>query len=168
MLKKLEKAVGNVVRDVSECWTERHLDVEQGQSAVDAYTAMTIRNQAGFDAFFSAFLAQDIDGVMAAMTDDPVFDSPFPQPDGLIIKGREAVRLTWLATFELGARFEVEEKFVSGDRGVARWMVTVPKDGRSVTLRGADIFQMKDGKVAVKMTYTKADGVAGLFTLPEG
>jgi ketosteroid isomerase-like protein len=102
--------------------------------------------------FGEAFDRHDVDGVMAAMTDDCVFESTAP-PDGVRFEGREAVRRAWVDFFANSheAAFETEEQFVSGDRAVVRWRYAWA-DGH---VRGIDVFRVRDGLVAEKVCYVK-------------
>jgi ketosteroid isomerase-like protein len=102
--------------------------------------------------FDAAFARGDIDAVLAAMTDDCVFESTAP-PDGVRHVGPAAVRSAW-AEFFAGApdaQFETEEQIVCGDRLVARWRYTWA-DGH---VRGVDVFRVRDGLVAEKLSYVK-------------
>ena len=42
-----------------------------------------------------AFNRHDVPGIMALFSDDCLFESPFPAPDGGIYRGREAVTQYW-------------------------------------------------------------------------
>ncbi len=57
----------------------------------------------------------------------------------------------------LGAVFETEEIFASGDRCVVRWLYRWAADeaGKPGHVRGVDIFRVRDGKVAEKLSYVK-------------
>lgn len=103
--------------------------------------------------FQAAFDAQDVDAIMQAMTDDCVFESTGPAPDGERHEGREAVRAVWEQLFAASpsARFDEEEVIVQGDRGTLRW--TYHFDGGHV--RGVDVLRVRDGKVAEKLSYVK-------------
>jgi len=70
--------------------------------------------------FNEAFNRHDVDAVMALMTDDCVFDTTAPAPDGELFRGQEAVRGAWEAFFAASPRanFETEEIFACGDRCV--------------------------------------------------
>jgi ketosteroid isomerase-like protein len=107
--------------------------------------------------FNDAFNRHDVDAVMAAMTDDCVFDSTRPPPDGERHVGQAAVRAFWQAFFERSphARFETEEMFAAGDRCVVLWIYRWRRDGREGHVRGVDIFRVRDGKVAEKLSYVK-------------
>ncbi|HVR39226.1 MAG TPA: nuclear transport factor 2 family protein [Thermoanaerobaculia bacterium] len=135
---------------------------EEAKSSVQSYTDETIANTAGFNAFNEAFLKQDIDAIMANMTDDPVFEAPFFQPNGICFKGVLLVRLAWELTFKVGITFEVQESFSTGDRGVVRWNASAQVDGKKQTLSGCDVFYLKGGKVAAKLTYSKTDNFFGV------
>jgi ketosteroid isomerase-like protein len=102
--------------------------------------------------FAAAFDAQDVDAVMAAMTDDCVFETTAP-PDGSRHVGHDAVRAAWADFFleSADAVFEAEEQIVSGDRAVVRWRYTW--GGGHV--RGIDVFRVRDGLVAEKASYVK-------------
>ena len=94
---------------------------------------------------------------MAAMTDDCVFDSTRPAPDGELFVGQSAVRGFWTAFFvrSPAANFETEEIFASGDRCVVRWVYRWVRDGVAGHVRGVDVFMVKGGKVAEKLSYVK-------------
>src|SRR5690606_28658074 len=75
------------------------------------------------DRFNEAFNRHDVDAVMALMTEDCVFESTGPAPDGVRHAGQAAVRQAWVELFKGSphAVFSVEEAFAVGDRCVQRW-----------------------------------------------
>ncbi len=108
--------------------------------------------------FSDAFARHDVASIMAAMTEDCVFENTFPPPDGERYEGRNAVRGCWEALFRSSpnARFEVEDRFAAGDRAVERWIYRwVDTDGKPGHVRGVDIFRVRVGKVAEKLSYVK-------------
>lgn len=107
--------------------------------------------------FNSAFNRHDADAVMDAMTEDCVFENTNPQPDGARYSGATAVRAYWEKFFASNpdAVFEVEEIFATGDRCVVRWIYRKTKAGQPWHLRGVDIFKVRNGKVAEKLSYVK-------------
>jgi ketosteroid isomerase-like protein len=107
--------------------------------------------------FNEAFNKHDVDAVMELMTDDCVFENTNPPPDGMRFQGHGAVRNNWIHFFEKNpdARFEAEEIIALGDRCVVRWVYRKRKEGRDWHLRGVDIFRVRDGKVAEKLSYVK-------------
>jgi ketosteroid isomerase-like protein len=60
-----------------------------GGRVSDPETAATL---AGARRFLDAFARHDVDGVMAAMTDDCVFENTWPAPDGERHVGQAAVQ----------------------------------------------------------------------------
>lgn len=121
-------------------------------------TEMTAATLAAVDRFNAAFNRHDVDAVMAAMTDDCVFENTMPPPDGERVEGQAAVRAVWEAFFRASphARFEVEERFAAGDRCTIRWRYTWgDADGDAGHVRGVDLFRVRDGKVAEKLSYVK-------------
>jgi uncharacterized protein (TIGR02246 family) len=104
------------------------------------------------EAFGEAWSAHDLDAALRLVTDDCVFDATGPSPDGTRHVGREEIRLAWKAIFDDHAsRFDVEETFTAGDRAVQRWRYSWA-DGH---VRGVDVFLVRDGLVAEKLSYVK-------------
>lgn len=112
---------------------------------------------AAIERFNDAFNRHDVDGVMNAMTDDCIFENSYPSPDGLRIEGTEAVRSFWEKFFASNpdAFFEAEDIFAAGDRCTVRWIYRKTKEGKPWHLRGVDVFRVRDGKVAEKLSYVK-------------
>ena len=107
--------------------------------------------------FNDAFNRHDVDGVMGLMTNDCVFDSTRPPPDGERLEGQGKVRAFWEEFFRRSpqARFEAEEVFAAGDRCVVRWTYHWIRDGKPGHVRGVDLFRVRDGRVAEKLSYVK-------------
>jgi ketosteroid isomerase-like protein len=104
------------------------------------------------EAFGEAWAAHDLEAALALVTDDCVFDATGPAPDGRRHEGRAAVREAWRPIFDdTASEFEVEETFAAGDRVTQRWRYTW--DGGHV--RGVDVFLVRDGRVAEKLSYVK-------------
>jgi ketosteroid isomerase-like protein len=124
------------------------------QTAQDGVTAETI---AAIERFNVAFNNHDVDGVMAAMTDDCVFESTGPQPDGSRFEGQAAVREVWEGFFDSSpsAHFDAEEVIVTGDKCVVRWVYTWTDGDSPGSVRGVDVITVRDGKVAEKLAYVK-------------
>jgi ketosteroid isomerase-like protein len=102
--------------------------------------------------FGAAWGDHDLDTAMALVTDDCVFDATGPAPDGTRCVGVEAIRAIWTPIFaDLDSRFETEETFQAGDRVVQRWRYHFV--GGHV--RGVDLYRVRDGKVAEKLSYVK-------------
>lgn len=109
-------------------------------------------------AFHNAFNQHDVDALMALMTEDCVFENTFPPPDGSRHEGQANVRAFWNQLFVEApqAHFAVEELFACGARAVLRWRYTwgaYEENGSSI--RGVDVYRVRDGRVAEKLSYVK-------------
>jgi ketosteroid isomerase-like protein len=113
----------------------------------------TTETLATIERFNDAFNRHDVDAVMSLMTDDVRFENTSPPPDGEQHVGQAAVRTFWERFFAGSPRahFEAEDIFASGDRCTVRWRYSWG-DG---SIRGVDVFRVKDGKVAEKLSYVK-------------
>ena len=108
--------------------------------------------------FHDAFNRHDVDAIMALMTEDCIFENTYPPPDGQRYEGQAAVRTFWEKLFADSpqAHFEVEDIFTTDDRGVIRWRYRwISADGSTGHIRGVDIFRVREGKVAEKLSYVK-------------
>ena len=94
------------------------------------------------------------------ITEDCVFDATGPAPDGTRHVGKDAIRKAWQGIFDdPSSRFDAEETFaagegagdVAGDRVVQLWRYSW--SGGHV--RGIDVFRVRDGRVAEKLSYVK-------------
>ncbi len=111
------------------------------------------------DAFAAAWNRHDVDGLMACMADECVFDaSAGTEVAGARHVGREAVRRAYAAVFATfpDARWNQPRHFVAGDRAVSEWTFTgTTRDGTRVEVNGCDLFTLRGGKIAVKNSYRK-------------
>jgi ketosteroid isomerase-like protein len=132
-------------------WSLRTMDTGPTPPLDDASTLDLIRR------FNEAFNRHDVDAIMALMTPDCVFDSTRPAPDGERLVGQDRIRAFWEAFFNRSpsARFDEEEIFAAGDRCVVRWRYGWIRDGEPGHVRGVDVFRVRDGKVAEKLSYVK-------------
>ena len=93
---------------------------------------MTFDGDAFADRFNRVWNAHDVDGILAMMTDDVVFEASFgTDPWGTRVIGRAGVRQflkEMSGTPNGGARFEVE---------------------------GCDVLSLREGKIAAKRSYRK-------------
>ncbi len=104
------------------------------------------------DQFGTAWSSHDLDASLRLITADCVFETTSPAPDGLRCQGRDAIRDAWQPIFDDSqSRFEVEETIVAGDRVVQLWRYFWA-DGH---VRGVDLFRVRDGLVAEKLSYVK-------------
>jgi ketosteroid isomerase-like protein len=102
--------------------------------------------------FGKAWNDHDLDRAMDLVTDDCVFESTGPAPNGERHEGRDAVRAAWKAIFDdVNAQFHTEEILVTGDRVVQTWRY----DWGSGHVRGVDVMRARDGRIAEKFSYVK-------------
>ena len=106
------------------------------------------------DSFTAALNSHDLDAVLALVTDDIVFESTSPAPDGTRYEGKATVRRAWADLLESTpkARFTVEEQFSDGaGRAIVRWRY----DWGEGHVRGVDIVRVRDGRLAESLAYVK-------------
>lgn len=102
--------------------------------------------------FVAAWNDHDLDGAIALCTDDVVFESTDPAPDGTRYAGRPAVRGAWQADLaDPAAKLELEQVLAMGERVVLLWR----QDRSAGRVRGADVLTLRDGLVAQRLSYLK-------------
>ncbi|MCB8992124.1 MAG: nuclear transport factor 2 family protein [Chloroflexota bacterium] len=109
-------------------------------------------------AFNEAFNRHDVAGMMQLMSDDCLLEHSTPAPDGTAYQGKDAITQFWQTFFHESphAHMEVEEIFGLGMRCVMRWRCEwVDAAGEKQHVRGVDIFQVKNGFISEKLTYSK-------------
>jgi len=118
-----------------------------------AQTTTAQETLATIERFNTVFNQHDVDTLMTLFTDDCVFDNTSPFPDGTRYEGQAAVRAFWEEFFTNApnAHFDAEEIFASDDRCIVLWRYSWG-DGH---IRGVDVFKVRDGKVAEKLSYVK-------------
>lgn len=95
---------------------------------------------------------------MRLMTPDCVFENTYPPPDGTRYEGQAAVRRFWEEFFQgsNAAAIEIEEIFGFGDRCVMLWTYRwVDLEGKSGHRRGVDVYTLRNGLIAQKLSYVK-------------
>jgi ketosteroid isomerase-like protein len=118
---------------------------------------MTDASRTAVEQFNEAFNRHDVDAIMSWMTEDCVFENTRPAPDGTRLSGQAAVRAFWEEFFDRSpqARFETEELVAFGDRCIVRWIYRWVRDEKPGHVRGVDVFRVRDGKIAEKLSYVK-------------
>ena len=108
--------------------------------------------------FNEALNRKDVDGMMALMTEAPVFENTYPPPDGARYAGSAAVRSFWEEFFtgSQQASIEVEEIFAAGNRCIMLWKYRwVGLDGAAGHIRGVDVYTVEGNRIAAKKSYVK-------------
>ncbi len=102
--------------------------------------------------FVRAWLAGDLDGVMACVTDDVVYAPP-GSGELVTYRGREAVRDVFAASVGPDADLTLGEVVVAGDVVLGPWWYPPREDGS--TFRGLDLYTLRDGMIAAKDVFSK-------------
>jgi ketosteroid isomerase-like protein len=107
--------------------------------------------------FTECFNANDLEGVMALMAEDAVYE----EFTGVINRGKAAIRAAFVPQFrgDFGKmRFETEDLFVDATTGKAliRWVCRLETKRGPAGWRGLDILHVEHGLVTQKLTYAKA------------
>lgn len=108
--------------------------------------------------FNAALNARDLSGMMAYLTEDTVFENTAPAPDGTRYVGLPEVRAFWQGFFEGSTRasIEPEELFACGERVVMRWRYAWEAGGGGQGhIRGIDVYRLRHGRIAEKLSYVK-------------
>lgn len=107
--------------------------------------------------FNDALERRDFGQFADVMTEDCVFEDTDPRPNGKRYEGKETVLSFFreMAKSSPHSRFEIEETFTSGDRCVVLWNHRWVREGVSGNNRGIDVFRVREGRVAEKLSYTK-------------
>ena len=109
--------------------------------------------------FLDAFNRHDVDAIMDFFAEDCVFETPRgPSPWGRRLEGKEEVRKGIEARFAgiPDISYVDDRHFVSGDRGVSEWTITgTDTSGERVEVRGCDLFELREGRIARKDSYWK-------------
>ena len=107
--------------------------------------------------FTEAFNQNDLEGVMALMAEDAVYE----EFTGVINRGKASIRAAFVPQFrgDFGKmRFEAEDLFVDATIGKAliRWICRLETKRGPAGWRGLDILHVENGLVKHKLTYAKA------------
>lgn len=108
---------------------------------------------------FDAFNRHDLEGVLACMTEDCVFEGAAgPEAYGARFVGHDAVGKAFAgvwATFP-DVRWANDTHFAADGLGVSQWtLVGTRQDGVRIEADGVDLFTFRDGKVATKKAFRK-------------
>lgn len=118
------------------------------------------------EAFVSRFLepwnAHDVEGAMALMTDDCIWEiTRGAQPHGTRFEGAEAVRGAVANAFKAmpDIAYDLVHASFGPDLVVAELLVTATLlGGETARFQACDVMTVRDGKVAAKRSYRKLVG----------
>ena len=108
------------------------------------------------DEYRAAWLAHDIDGIVALVGADVVYEN---LTTGVRVEGAGAFRAHVVETHERWPDFTFDEHsfYVAGETGVSEWTAraTAP-DGRRLEWDGVDIVTCREGRVVRNAVYSTA------------
>lgn len=108
--------------------------------------------------FHEAFNRHDVPAMLNLLSEQCLFESAGPPPDGAVYAGKEAIAQFWQTLFRQypNVHCEIEEIFGWGDRCVVYWRRTwVNERGEAQHLRGVDTFRVKDNQIGEHRSYVK-------------
>lgn len=107
--------------------------------------------------FENLFNTRDLDAIMACMTDDPVFEHVAPPTSSVgRHQGRERVRALFASLEQHFPRYTLEmtDVFATDNRAACQYTLRWRHpDGSEGLARGADVFTIRDGKIAEKLSF---------------
>lgn len=108
--------------------------------------------------FNTAINNHNLSRVSELISDDCVFEAAFPSPDGFRYSGKNGITQYLQDTYDTypDAHIEIEEIFSLSFRCVMRWRFEwLNESGERSHSRGVDIYQVKDGLINQRLSYTK-------------
>ena len=106
--------------------------------------------------FNEAFLSHDPSLLHGLIAEDCVLENTGPAPDGSRHEGGDACLAFWagIASNEQ-SRFEPEEIYAAGDRGIIRWRLRWG-EGADESVRGINLMRIRNGQIVEAMGYVKS------------
>jgi ketosteroid isomerase-like protein len=116
-------------------------------------------DQTFVERFLMPWNGHDVDGAMALMTDDCVWEiTRGSEPHGTLFRGETAVRAAIADAFKTvpNVHYEPIRNHYGKDLVVVELLVTgTHVDGTKLTYHACDILTLTDGKIAAKRSYRK-------------
>jgi ketosteroid isomerase-like protein len=128
----------------------------------------TPNNQAVVQSVFDCFGKGDIDGILATLTDDVIFEGPESSdlPYAGTFRGKSGVKefFTGMGQIEVSS-FEPQEYLNVGNNVVVigRWAGKVRKTGKSFQSRWVLVFELADGKIKRFRDFEETAATAAAF-----
>lgn len=114
------------------------------------------------DEYRAAWLAHDIEGIVALVAPDVVYEN---LTTGVHVEGADAFRAHVVETHERWPDFTFDEHafYVAGDTGVSEWTARVTgPEGRRLEWDGVDLVTCRDGRVVRNAVYSTANAPRSL------
>ena len=120
---------------------------------------MAFDGEAFVTQFNTVWNGHDLEGILAMMTDDVVFEASFGKdPWGTRTVGKAATREMLADMFDRipDIRWDEIRHFARPELAVVEWLTTgTPRGGTRYEVEGCDILTLRDGKIAAKRSYRK-------------
>jgi ketosteroid isomerase-like protein len=120
---------------------------------------MAFDGEAFVDGFNTVWNGHDVDGILAMMTEDVVFEASFGKdPWGTRVVGRPAVRELLEDMFARipDVRWDAIRHWTAPDHVVVEWITTgTPRGGSRYEVYGCDVLALRDGRIAAKRSFRK-------------
>jgi steroid delta-isomerase-like uncharacterized protein len=120
---------------------------------------MAFDGNALVERFNTVWNGHDVDGILAMMTDDVIFEASFgKEPWGSRVVGKAALRDFLSDMFDRisDIRWDETRHFACAEHAVVEWLTTgTPRGGARYEVEGCDILSLRDGKIAAKRSYRK-------------
>ena len=120
---------------------------------------MTFDGEAFVHRFNTVWNGHDVDGILAMMTDDVVFEASFGKdPWGTRVVGRAAVRelLHGMFTRIPDIRWDEIRHSAHPDVTVVEWITSgTPHGGTRYEVYGCDVLALREGRIAAKRSFRK-------------
>ncbi|MCB1757468.1 MAG: nuclear transport factor 2 family protein [Gammaproteobacteria bacterium] len=114
---------------------------------------------------FEAFNRHDLDGVLALMTDDIVFEGAAGnEAYGARFSGHDEVGKAFSGVWQTfpDVQWANHSHFAADGLGVSQWtLVGTREDGKRIEADGVDLFTFRDGKIASKKAFRKERPLLG-------
>jgi ketosteroid isomerase-like protein len=116
-------------------------------------------NRETLKAILDAFNRHDLDGIMEYFHDDSVLYMPRGKgPRGDRYTGKQEIRAGLSTRFEgiPDVHYGEDAHWTCGNVGISEWTLTgTRKSGGMVEVRGVDVLEFRDGKIARKDSFWK-------------
>lgn len=110
-------------------------------------------------AFSAAWARGDVETLMTFFTEDCIYEASVGPEPGATYVGQDAVRQGILAMLAHDKHGESRSGplEIFGDKGVAEWSyVWIEADGRTIELRGCDLYEFRGDQIRRKNAFRKA------------
>ena len=110
--------------------------------------------------FNKACNRHEVQEMMKLMSDDCIFESYEPAPDGRVYSGKEEIAQFWAAFFSEvpDALIKIEDISGFGKQCIMKWKHQWgDASGTQQHIRGLDVFRVEDGLICEILSYVKGN-----------